>query len=448
MAALQQTLDHWPLRVGHQALRLEAPAACMMIAAAGLPRADAGQTGLRDGARQTDRQGVLVGRSELHLARRFFRKCGDQEVVVAEIRCLDHPRASVIARDQAESVLCPLQGAFEDGIRARSSSQRPARPYTDAHRRHPGHHDGRAAGARTTRPQAAVVVCPGAGRRVCDVLCRGGGMTAAVGGIGTVESPAGFDRRVVVVTGAASGIGKSCAELLARRGARVVVADRNADEASRVAAAIGGSVCHVDISDAQAIEAAAVRIEADIGPVEMLVANAGVIQTRPLPPEELTLQEWDRIFAIDLRGTYQCCVSFGTRMAKRGSGSIVNIASVAGMRSTPLHAYGAAKAAVLQMTANLAVEWGRSGVRVNSVSPGYVLTPAIADAIARRLRDPAVLNEMSALGRMVQPEQIAAAVAFLLSHEASAITGINLPVDNGWLATGSWQTYGGAPPPR
>ncbi|MGK2898090.1 MAG: hypothetical protein ACSLE9_05310 [Burkholderiaceae bacterium] len=99
VAALQQTLDHRPLRVGHQALRMEAPAACMMIASAGLPRADAGQTRLRDDARQTDRQGVLAGRSEVHLARRFLRKCGDQEVVVAEIRCLDHPRASMIARD-------------------------------------------------------------------------------------------------------------------------------------------------------------------------------------------------------------------------------------------------------------------------------------------------------------------------------------------------------------
>jgi len=136
---------------------------------------------------------------------------------------------------------------------------------------------------------------------------------------------------------------------------------------------------------------------------------------------------------------------FGQRMAQRRSGAIVNIASIAGMRSMPLHAYAPAKAAVISITESLAAEWGRAGVRVNAVAPGYTRTPALQAAIDRGERDVTNLTLHSALGRMVEPEDIARAVAFLCGVDAAAITGVTLPVDCGWLVATSWLTYGGVP---
>jgi NAD(P)-dependent dehydrogenase (short-subunit alcohol dehydrogenase family) len=188
-----------------------------------------------------------------------------------------------------------------------------------------------------------------------------------------------------------------------------------------------------------------VKIHSELGVVDILVNSAGVIQ-QPGPPETLALDTLDRVIAIDQRGLYLACVSFGSRMAKRGSGAIVNIASIAGMRSTPLHAYGPVKAAVIAITECLAAEWGRSGVRVNAVSPGYTMTPVIRRAIDLGLRDPSMLAGNSALNRMVEPDEVASAVAFLSSEAARAITGVNLPVDCGWLVTPSWNTYGGIRP--
>ena len=146
---------------------------------------------------------------------------------------------------------------------------------------------------------------------------------------------------------------------------------------------------------------------------------------------------------MDQRGTYVAAVVFGTRMAARRRGSIVNIASVAGMRSMPLHAYAPAKAAVIAMTECLAAEWGPAQVRVNAVSPGYTRTPALQAAIDKGERDVSALERNAALGRLVEPTEIARAVAFLASPDAAAITGANLPVDCGWLVAGSWHTYGG-----
>lgn len=257
-----------------------------------------------------------------------------------------------------------------------------------------------------------------------------------------------YGGRVAVVTGAASGIGRSTAELLAERGARVVLADINLDVLNEVAAAVDGIARYADVSDAGGMRALAEDIEANVGPVDMVVANAGIIQSNPVPPEEIDAATFDRIMAVDVRGAFHTCVEFARFMARRRRGSIVNVASVAGIRSAPLHAYGPAKAAVVHMTKTLAAEYGRSGVRVNAVSPGYVLTPVLEDAIARGLRDVAVMEENSAAGRMVMPIEIARAIAFLLSDDASAVTGINLPVENGWLVTGSWHTYGGLRPPR
>ncbi|HET7409929.1 MAG TPA: SDR family oxidoreductase [Paracoccaceae bacterium] len=256
--------------------------------------------------------------------------------------------------------------------------------------------------------------------------------------------------RIAVVTGGASGIGAACATRLAGRGARVVVVDIDEARARQVADGLAGDghAAHkLDVRDAAAVETLAERIVDGTGPVDVLVTSAGVIQV-PLPPEELSLDDWDNVVAVDQRGVYLSCLAFGRRMAARGRGAIVNIASIAGMRSMPLHSYAPAKAAVISMTECLASEWGRSQVRVNAVAPGYTRTPALQAAIDSGKRDVTSLEQTSALGRMVEPEEIADAVCFLASDQAAAITGVTLPVDAGWLVAPSWHSYGGLRPAR
>lgn len=246
---------------------------------------------------------------------------------------------------------------------------------------------------------------------------------------------------VAVVTGGASGIGAACCRELAARGAQIVLLDRN-ERVHAVADEVKGRAWIVDVGDEAAMRDCAKTIEAEVGPVEILVNSAGVIQ-KPVSPEQMSMKIWDEVVRVDQRGTYLGALVFGTRMAKRGRGSIVNIASITAMRSVPLHAYAPAKAAVVAITECLAAEWGPSGVRVNAVSPGYTRTPALQDAIDKGERDVAMLERNAALGRMVEPVEIARAVAFLVGSDAAAITGINLPVDCGWLVASSWQTYGG-----
>ncbi|MCO5130334.1 MAG: SDR family oxidoreductase [Xanthobacteraceae bacterium] len=247
---------------------------------------------------------------------------------------------------------------------------------------------------------------------------------------------------VCVVTGGASGIGEACVRELAAAGRRVVVADINLAQAEAVAAAVGGHACRLDVGDERDVEACAARIEREHGAVNVLVNSAGIIQV-PVRPDDLPMGRWDDVVRIDQRGTYVACVAFARAMLARRRGSIVNIASIAGMRSLPLHAYAPAKAAVISMTACLAGEWGWAGVRVNAVSPGYTLTPALQAAIDRDERDVSMLEANAALRRMVMPEEVARVVAFLASDAASAMTGVNVPVDCGWLAATPWHTYGG-----
>jgi len=246
---------------------------------------------------------------------------------------------------------------------------------------------------------------------------------------------------VAVVTGGASGIGAACCRELAARGARIALVDRD-ERVHAVAREGNGRAWIVDVADEAALAQCADAIEAEMGPAEILVNSAGVIQV-PLPPDRLSMASWDEVVRVDQRGTYVAAMVFGLRMAARRRGSIVNIASVAGMRSMPLHSYAPAKAAVIAMTECLAAEWGPAQVRVNAVSPGYTRTPALQDAIDKGQRDVSALERNAALGRLVEPIEIARAVAFLASPDAAAITGANLPVDCGWLVAGSWHTYGG-----
>jgi len=249
-----------------------------------------------------------------------------------------------------------------------------------------------------------------------------------------------FDGKLAAVTGGASGIGRATAEALAGCGARVAILDR--DEGAIAAAPAFGAIHRVmDVTDAAAIEAAVTDVEAACGGIDILVNAAGALQT-PRPPETLTEKEWDRTVTTNLKGTYLCCAKVGTRMAARGRGSIVNVASITGMGSTPLHAYGPAKAGIINLTQGLAAEWGRRGVRVNAVAPGFTDTPPLRLAFAVKHLDEAALRQATALGAIVQPQDVAAAIAFLASDLAGMITGATLPIDAGYLVASSWAGYG------
>lgn len=252
----------------------------------------------------------------------------------------------------------------------------------------------------------------------------------------------GGTERIVVVTGGASGIGRACCQVLAAKGWKVVALDIDAEGARRVAGEIGGAAFGLDVGDEKAVEALAAKIESEVGPVHGLVNSAGILAS-PVPPEQLPIAEWDRVVRVNQRGTYVACLAFGLKMAKRGQGSIVNIASINAFRSMPFHGYAPTKAAIVSITMNLAAEWGPSGVRVNAVSPGFTRSPALQAKIDSGERDVAAIEKATALRRLMEPEDSAYGVAFLLSDEAAAITGVNLPVEGGWLVMPSWQSYPG-----
>ncbi len=248
--------------------------------------------------------------------------------------------------------------------------------------------------------------------------------------------------RIALITGAGRGIGEAIARVFAAAGARVIIADRNVESARQVAATLDGTAVKLDISQEAMVHEVVGGIEAHQGPIDILVNCAGVLQNTETP-EALTMETWDRIVGVHQRGTYMVSVDVGSRMAKRRRGNIVNIVSVAGMRSAPLHAYAPAKAALISLTECLATEWGRAGVRVNAVAPGFVSTPGVERGFASGMLDSRLFSESSALGRLVKPEEIAAGVLFLASDLASAITGVTLPVDAGFLVAVPWAPYGG-----
>lgn len=248
---------------------------------------------------------------------------------------------------------------------------------------------------------------------------------------------------VVVVTGGASGIGAATCEVLAARGWTVVVADIAREAGEAVARAVGGDFFAIDVADENGVDAVAEAIVAKHGPVTGLVTSAGVIQ-RPVPPEELPMETWDRIVHIDQRGTYVTCVAFGRRMAALGSGgSIVNIASVAATIAFPgIMGYSGTKSAVDRMTRVAAVEAGKlgTGVRINCIYPGLVPTVMgvqLAQNVVEVGLFPSVdtaigaVVEQTPLGRLGDPTDMADAVVFLASDASRFITGIGLPVDGG-----------------
>jgi NAD(P)-dependent dehydrogenase (short-subunit alcohol dehydrogenase family) len=250
-----------------------------------------------------------------------------------------------------------------------------------------------------------------------------------------------------VVTGGASGIGFACVKKLLARGDDVTILDlqESLEKLARIEPQVRTIAC--DVRSEESVNNALDTLINHRKIPNILINSAGILQ-RPTAPEDMPMSLWDEIVAVNQRGTYLSCQVFGSQMAKRGAGAIVNIASITGWRSTPLHSYGPTKAAILSITQNLASEWGPSGVRVNSISPGYTLTPALEIAMAQRGVGQEIYADPVALKKLVLPADVANAAAFLTSNEASAITGIDLPVDAGWLVGLPWATYGGVPAAR
>ncbi|SCU91288.1 Short chain dehydrogenase [Cupriavidus necator] len=242
----------------------------------------------------------------------------------------------------------------------------------------------------------------------------------------------GFQGKTVLVTGGASGIGEAVARLFADLGATVCVADL-----SLRAGAPGHHQVQGDVSSEHDVQRIAAEAVARMGAVDVLVNNAGMVGPRE-PTVNQALASWQRAIDVNLTGTYLMSKTVGAAMVERGSGAIVNIASIMGLGGAPrIHAYGASKAGVIMMTRALACEWAQAGVRVNCVAPGFTRTQGVDRLAMAGKLDASQVETRTPMGRMGMPAEIAQAVAYLASDWASYVTGATLPVDGGWSAFGA-----------
>jgi NAD(P)-dependent dehydrogenase (short-subunit alcohol dehydrogenase family) len=247
--------------------------------------------------------------------------------------------------------------------------------------------------------------------------------------------------KTILITGAAQGVGLATASLLAQRAYRVILVDIQSLE--RQTAELRAAGCEAeavsgDISSEEFVQQLALKVSQEYGALDGLVNNAGI--SLIVPAEQTTAAQWQRVMSINLFAPFLLCRYLGAQMLERRQGSIVNVASVAGLAGiSHRSAYNASKHGLVGLTRTLAAEWGGRGVRVNAVCPGWIKTEMDThDQGGGAYTDTDIIDRVP-LARFAKPQDVAEAIAFLADSDRNGfINGITLPVDGGWTADGSW----------
>ncbi len=243
--------------------------------------------------------------------------------------------------------------------------------------------------------------------------------------------------KTAIVTGASRGLGKAMALGLAQAGASVVAAARDiksVNETVKEIEKLGGEAISikVDVTRREDIEEMVKQTVEKFDGIDILVNNAGILKM--MPAEEMKEEDWDEVIAVNLKGQFLCAQATGKQMIKQKSGSIINIASVAGQFGFPLaSAYDCSKGGVILLTKALAAEWAKYNIRVNCIAPG-VFETAMTESLIESEEFIKTIKRNVPMGRSAKPEELAGTVVFLASESSSYVTGHVLVVDGGWTA--------------